>query len=287
MGYAPRHRRPSNPNRRLAMAAATAAVSTAPVLAAVTPAQAVSSSTWDRLAQCESSGRWNINTGNGYYGGLQFAYSTWLSFGGGAYAQRADLATREQQITVAERVLSVQGWGAWPACSAMLGLARTDPPASRSSSRPSGVSVEQASASEATSGSYVVRAGDSLSGIAARFAAPGGWRALWQANRAVIGSNPGLIRIGTTLSIPAQGRPDTNGTAPVSRSVATGEPATGSTSAASYTVRAGDTLSGIATRFNVPGGWKALWRANQAEVGANPDYLRIGTVLKLSGVLSA
>lgn len=72
---------------------------------------------WDRLASCESSGNWAINTGNGFYGGVQFSASTWLEFGGGAYAQRADLATREQQIAIAEKVLAVQGPNAWPDCS--------------------------------------------------------------------------------------------------------------------------------------------------------------------------
>ena len=79
-------------------------------------------STWDAIAQCESGGNWAINTGNGYYGGLQFSATTWLNFGGGVYAQTANLATREQQIAIAEKVLASQGWGAWPACSAALGL---------------------------------------------------------------------------------------------------------------------------------------------------------------------
>ncbi len=82
----------------------------------------VATSTWAALAQCESSGNWAINTGNGYYGGLQFAYSTWLAFGGGDYAPTANLATKDQQIEIAEKVLAVQGWGAWPACSSRLGL---------------------------------------------------------------------------------------------------------------------------------------------------------------------
>jgi hypothetical protein len=77
---------------------------------------------WDRLAQCESSGNWAINTGNGFYGGLQFLPATWDGFGGGAFAPRADLASREQQIIVAERVQARQGWGAWPECSRKLGL---------------------------------------------------------------------------------------------------------------------------------------------------------------------
>jgi resuscitation-promoting factor RpfA len=81
-----------------------------------------SNTVWDKLAQCESSGQWRINTGNGFYGGLQFLPATWLDFGGGAFAPRADLATREQQIIVAERVLAKQGWNAWPECSRKLGL---------------------------------------------------------------------------------------------------------------------------------------------------------------------
>jgi hypothetical protein len=75
---------------------------------------------WDAVAQCESGGDWSINTGNGYFGGLQFSASTWLAFGGADHAARADLATREQQITVAEEVLAVQGPGAWPTCGRNL-----------------------------------------------------------------------------------------------------------------------------------------------------------------------
>lgn len=82
----------------------------------------VSNSVWARLAQCESGGNWSINTGNGYYGGLQFHPQTWAAYGGEAYAPHAHLASRAQQIAVAERVLASQGWSAWPACSAELGL---------------------------------------------------------------------------------------------------------------------------------------------------------------------
>ncbi|WP_295628543.1 transglycosylase family protein [uncultured Corynebacterium sp.] len=93
-------------------------------------ASAAPDSDWDRLAQCESGGDWHINTGNGYYGGLQFSASTWSGYGGGEFAATADQATREEQIYVAEKVLAGQGWGAWPACSASLGLnsAPTDRP---------------------------------------------------------------------------------------------------------------------------------------------------------------
>ncbi len=77
---------------------------------------------WDRLAQCEAGGNWAVNTGNGFFGGLQFTQGTWEAHGGRAYASRADLATREEQIAVAKRVQASQGWGAWPACTSSMGL---------------------------------------------------------------------------------------------------------------------------------------------------------------------
>ncbi|MDO4910391.1 MAG: transglycosylase family protein [Corynebacterium sp.] len=92
----------------------------------VAPAAAVASvasgSVWDALAQCEAGGNWSINTGNGYYGGLQFNPGTWLAYGGGQYASTANQATREQQIAIAEKVQAAQGWGAWPSCTSKLGL---------------------------------------------------------------------------------------------------------------------------------------------------------------------
>ena len=85
-------------------------------------ATAAPDSDWDRLAQCESGGNWSINTGNGYQGGLQFSPSTWAAYGGTQFAPTANLATREQQIAIAEKTLAGQGWGAWPACTARMGL---------------------------------------------------------------------------------------------------------------------------------------------------------------------
>ena len=102
------------------------------------PASAASASTWDSVAQCESSGNWSINTGNGYYGGLQFTQSTWAASGGLQYAARADLATKAQQIAVAENTLAGQGWGAWT-CAAIVGAsgsATTGTPASAPATTP-------------------------------------------------------------------------------------------------------------------------------------------------------
>ncbi|KXT55700.1 MULTISPECIES: resuscitation-promoting factor [Gordonia] len=85
-------------------------------------APAVPYGVWDRLAQCESTGNWAINSGNGFYGGIQFDQNTWDRWGGQEYAPRPDLATREEQIAIAEKTQAAQGWGAWPSCSSQIGL---------------------------------------------------------------------------------------------------------------------------------------------------------------------
>ncbi|MCU1658565.1 MAG: transglycosylase, partial [Pseudonocardiales bacterium] len=85
-----------------------------------TPPASTSGLNWDAVAACESGGNWHINTGNGFYGGLQFDSGTWLSNGGGAYASRADLASREQQIAVANRLYAARGSSPWPVCGANL-----------------------------------------------------------------------------------------------------------------------------------------------------------------------
>lgn len=95
-----------------------------PPLAFPAPAKAdpTREDVWDRVALCESGDNWRANTGNGYYGGLQFSRLTWNSFGGGAYAGTANYATRWQQITIAEKMVRAQGWGAWPTCSVKAGV---------------------------------------------------------------------------------------------------------------------------------------------------------------------
>ncbi|MGY1835922.1 transglycosylase family protein [Blastococcus sp. SYSU DS0510] len=164
-------------------------------------AAAADGATWDRLAQCESSGNWAINTGNGYYGGLQFYQPTWEAFGGLEYAARADLATREQQISIAEKTLAAQGWGAWPACSAKLGLTEADKAGSAAAPAPAPAPAAPApTPAPADAGQqYTVQAGDTLSRIAA--AAGLDWRAVYDANRDVIGADPGLIYPGQVLSL--------------------------------------------------------------------------------------
>jgi LysM repeat protein len=188
-------------------------------------AQAASGSTWDRLAQCESGGNWSINTGNGFSGGLQFTPSTWRAYGGSAYASSAYKAGRSAQIAVAERVLASQGWGAWPACSAKLGLhgktgggtsapKHRAPQVSRSEVRkaysaprhratPHRAPVVRSApkVAPAHGASYVVKAGDTLSKIAARHHVSGGWQSVYALNRAQIGADPNLIFPGQHLRL--------------------------------------------------------------------------------------
>lgn len=113
----------SRSSRVLARAGmAAAAVTISLVFASASHADPMRQDPWDVVAQCESGGNWNINTGNGYYGGLQFSPSTWQSYGGGAFASTADQASRSQQIAIAQKVLRAQGWNAWPTCSRKAGL---------------------------------------------------------------------------------------------------------------------------------------------------------------------
>ncbi|GGO87751.1 transglycosylase family protein [Wenjunlia tyrosinilytica] len=218
-----RHRRPrNNPLRsaRVTLAVTAGGVGMALPIVGATSASAASVETWDKVAQCESTGNWHINTGNGFYGGLQFTQSTWSGFGGTKYAPRADLATKDQQIEIAEKVLAVQGPGAWPVCSVKAGLTRNSgTPAINTASKPAAPqpaakpaapapakpkAEERASRSDArpaVSRSYEVASGDSLSSIADTHHVDGGWQALYHTNRQVVGSNPNLIFPGQKLSL--------------------------------------------------------------------------------------
>lgn len=199
------------------------------ILSVPAPASAASDATWDRLAGCESGGRWHLATGNGYYGGLQFSAGSWRAMGGTRYASLPHLATRAEQVDIAERLLDAQGWGAWPACSRHLGLTRADASgtpasvqaASRSSVRTAARRAARTAPRRAAHttaravrtrtasrvwrgrviGVHVVRRGETLARIAAQHRVRGGWQALYAANRALLRS-PNLIHPGQRLRIP-------------------------------------------------------------------------------------
>lgn len=218
MGVRGRHRRyqPSSINRAsLALTAGGAGIAL-PLIGAGA-AHAASVDTWNKVAACESTNNWRINTGNGYYGGLQFSQSTWRAFGGTVYAPRADLATKDQQIAVAEKVLKGQGPQAWPACGKQAGLSRSGPAPALAPQIPGQTAKPQAQQARAAApqqsvtprptgtpvlpSPYVVAPGDSLSAIATQQHVEGGWQALYETNRATVGADPNLIFPGQRLTL--------------------------------------------------------------------------------------
>jgi LysM repeat protein len=160
---------------------------------------------WDAVAACESGGNWGANTGNGYYGGLQFSPGTWRANGGHGSASGA---SREEQIRVARNVLRSQGIGAWPVCGRRGGSGGSGGPAPapgpvtrhhHSQVQPASHEQPRHSASN-PHGDYVVAKGDTLSSIAARHKVKGGWRALWNKNKAYIG-DPDFLVVGQRIAL--------------------------------------------------------------------------------------
>ncbi|MFJ1732149.1 transglycosylase family protein [Streptomyces sp. NPDC088254] len=228
-----KHRRPAKATRAAALAGVTGVAIAAPLMAAGN-ASAATSSEWDAVAQCESGGNWSINTGNGYYGGLQFSASTWSAYGGTQYASTADKASKSQQIQVAEKVLSSQGKGAWPVCgkglsgAAYTGGSSDSGSGSGSSGSGSGSSdsgsrsTEKQSASRSTErpavksqktvttptgekvkkgdGEYKVVEGDTLSSIATEQKVAGGWAKLFELNKDIV-EDANLIYPGQQLHL--------------------------------------------------------------------------------------
>ncbi|MPY11983.1 transglycosylase family protein [Arthrobacter bussei] len=206
--------------------------------AAAGAANAAPASDWDALAQCESGGNWGINTGNGFSGGLQFTPSTWAAFGGQGAPQNA---SREQQIAVAENVLAGQGWGAWPSCSAQLGLSSAANPGgipAQAAPAPAPVQLQQAPVAQAP----VVQAPLVQAPVA----------------QAPVAQAP-------VVQAPVV-------QAPVAVPVAL--------SGETYTIQSGDTLSTIADKLGVEGGWQALFAANTDTV-IHADLIFTGHVLQL------
>ncbi|WP_328934566.1 MULTISPECIES: transglycosylase family protein [unclassified Streptomyces] len=225
------HKSPMAQARTTAVLAGAALLAPLGLLAASGNAAAADSGVWDRIAQCESGGNWHINTGNGYYGGLQFSAGTWRAYGGSAYAATADQASKSAQIAVAGKVQRAQGWGAWPVCSVRAGASGSAPAGSsgtvsekstgtkKSTTESTSESTTRKSTEKATPskpaktpargtnnasrgtsrGDYTVREGDTLSGIAAQHGTT--WRKVYAANKAVIGGDPDLIVPGQQLDL--------------------------------------------------------------------------------------
>ncbi|WP_456285171.1 transglycosylase family protein [Microbacterium sp. JZ101] len=223
--------------RRLRGGFAVAGVAAAAAAATFIPtaANAADGATWDALAQCESGGNWAIDTGNGYYGGLQFSMETWQANGG---TGNPAAASREEQIRVAENVLATQGWGAWPTCSAQIGAtggadtsgseqsapaapaentapAENSAPAEESAPAETAAPAEEPAAAapaeptydlpdvEPSDETYTVQAGDTLFEIAEANGIESGWLGIFAVNQDIL-SNPDLIEVDQELVLPAQ-----------------------------------------------------------------------------------
>jgi LysM repeat protein len=205
-------------------------------------ANAASDDVWDNIAQCESGGRWNTSTGNGYSGGLQFSPHTWRAYGGRGSASGA---SRGEQIAVAEKVLAAQGWNAWPTCSRKVGAKGKATPRSSST-------IQQTSATRTTHSQVKPTAPAAAPKAPAPVSAP---------------------KLGPVAAPAPQAQaPVTTPVADITMAPSLAKPG------ADYTVVAGDSLSKIAAARHVPGGWQALFQRN-ADVLRNPSQLRIGQQL--------
>ncbi|AEW94470.1 secreted protein [Streptantibioticus cattleyicolor NRRL 8057 = DSM 46488] len=295
-------------------------------------AQAASTGTWDRVAQCESGGAWSADTGNGYYGGLLLTQSEWEQYGGLSYAPQPDLASRQQQIAVAEKILAARGVSAWQDCAADAGLTQggapaavdpgvpqtgdgtasgttrthDDPPA-RPSDGPQDTGPDTgpsapSSSSSASSPTPSASASTAPSGTPSASPTPSG-TASSSASPTPSAGSPTTTPSGSPTPTGRHAKPpvpDTTAQAPqeTPSAPATGDrggddetsrggsharptvPRQGDTSAA-YTVRPGDNLSQIATDHSVTGGWPALYDANKSVVGSDPDLILPGQHLTL------
>lgn len=239
-----KHRRPSKLVRIASLVGVTGAAVAVPLMGA-TGASAASVATWDAVAQCESGGNWSINTGNGYYGGLQFSQSSWAAAGGTQYAPRADLATKAQQIATAEKLLAIQGPGAW-SCAGAGNLSNdgVDP----------GV--------------------DTGSGAAKAETAPK------RESAPVQKSEPKKTE---RTEAPATNRSDRSDTPKKAERKTVTTPAGGKVEKGDgeYKVVAGDSLSEIAADHGVEGGWEKLFELNK-DIVEDADLIYPGQQLHLT-----
>ena len=245
MRYLPKHShaRTSSMATRAAGVAVLASAAVAGGLATAPAASAAPSNVWDRVAACESGGNWQIATGNGYYGGLQFSQSTWEAYGGTQYAARADLASKEQQIAVAESTLAGQGWGAWACAYAGGGEGSTQRSVSSGSSSSSS-SSSSSDESSSDSSSSRSRNWDSSDQESSR-----GSQRSWQSDDA----------------------DDTSDSS--SSSVTAGSAADGT-----YTVVSGDTLSKIGAANGVS--WESVYQAN-TDIISDPNLIYPGQLIRI------
>ncbi|WP_380285670.1 transglycosylase family protein [Kitasatospora purpeofusca] len=298
-----RHRRRTQAEKAIAVAGVAGVGLAMPILSA-TGASAAPVSTWDAVAQCESGGNWSINTGNGFYGGLQFTSSTWKGYGGTAYAPQANQASKAQQISVAEKVLASQGPGAWPVCSKKAGLSKggapaavdtaTDakPAAPKPQAQPQQQTPKPAPAKPAAAAPQAQPQQQAAKPQARQYAPQSAQQAPQAQQQApqspAFSGKAGWDADAKVFWYQSNGAWYWTSHQSVYQQYA-GQPAAQAAPAAQqqqsaghgYTVRSGDTLAGIATAQGVSGGWQALYDGNRGTVGADPNLIVPGQVLAL------
>ncbi|WP_069737385.1 transglycosylase family protein [Streptomyces sp. EN27] len=311
-----RHRRPRQAPAIVVAAGVTGSAIAIPLLGA-SGATAAEATTWDRVAECESGGMWSADLGNGYYGGLQLSQETWSAYGGTEFAPRADLASRSQQISVAEKVLDDQGPKAWPSCAVISGLAVDGSlpgvdPGTSSAPDPTTTPTDEADAPDEADESGKSDESDesgkgdkSSKGDSADKGGSGDAEKSGEAPDSSV----------TPTAPPSSGAPDATdpSTAPDASKGKGGKhrgtPAPegaesgredgprgsgrhasrgdgdardgGAATAGAYTVQPGDNLWAIANAQELPGGWTGLYETNKGLLGSDPDLILPGQNLDL------
>jgi resuscitation-promoting factor RpfA len=272
-----RHRRPRQAPALLIAAGVTGAGIAIPLLGSGA-AQAVGDDTWDRTAECESGGLWSANTGSGYYGGFQLTLEMWEEYGGLVFADRPDLASRAQQIDVAERILADQGEEGFPGCALLSGLW-----AEYSQEQEAEQQRQEAEQQEQDAGDDAVEDGSGppeqepeqeqapeTPDAPDAPEAPSGQEGTGQHR-----GEPAPEESAPEESVPEESAPAESEPEPAPEPEP--EPAQGG-----YEVRSGDMLSGVAAEFDVPGGWPALYQENITVIGDDPDHILPGQRLDLT-----
>ncbi|WP_164860551.1 transglycosylase family protein [Rhodococcus sp. X156] len=242
----------------------------APMAIFASPASAAGND-WDAVAQCESTGNWSINSGNGFSGGLQFTPSTWKAFGGSGSAHNA---SKSEQIAVAERVLAGQGKGAWPVCGKNLGSGNAS--ASSSTAKATTKSAPKAQAPKAAT----TQKAQAPKASAAKAQAPKASTAKAQAPKA--SAAKAQAPKASTAKAQAPKASAAKAQAPKASSAkATTKAKAAKSSGKTYTVKSGDTLSSIASTQGVSGGYQALFSINKGKI-SNPNMIFAGQTLTLA-----
>jgi len=304
--YHGRHRAPTTTGRTAAKLAVTGLVVGAPLTAFAAPASAATASQWDAVAQCESGGNYAINTGNGFYGGLQFTLSTWAAYGGRGAPQNA---SRSAQIAVAERVLAGQGKGAWPVCGTGLGAANPTPVQAQTRSAPAAPSTRTVPSAPAATPTRTAPSTRTVPSAPAATptrtvpsapaatptrtvpSAPAATPTRTAPSTRTVPSAPPSVRSAPRVVAPSvvgqstratDGAGDADADADDSTAAAprATTPSRGSAAARSYVVRSGDTLAKIAAACQVRGGYQAIFALNRGTI-KNVNLIYPGETLTL------